>query len=541
MFDTHPLRTTLLSLLDESPIFLFAVVASLGSLLGGVSVRGFSLGVAAVLFVGLFVSAAVPGAQLPADLQSFGLVLFVYSIGVSSASGFFAAIRREGVRYASIALLSVLVGGAICVIYMRRGMVPATAAGLFAGGLTNTPALAEVVEYLRDKLGPGASQLSLPIVAYSVAYPAGVLGAIVAVHVALGGGSAGGNAPRRSILSAAAVVRRQAITGVAIGELLRRFGGRVAVGRVRVDGVDRVPKEADTLQPGALVTLVGFPDDVEEAVKLLGERADENIALDRADVDFRRIVVSNRALVGVPLGELRLPETIGARITRLRRGDVELVPNATTRLEPGDRVRVVAPRDKMKTVTKHFGDSVHILSEVDMLTFGIGIGLGILLGNVTFPLPFGLSFRLGLAGGPLLTGLIAGALVRTGPLVWALPGAANLTLRQFGLTLFFATVGTRAGGEFARLIQTREGLVLAGSGVALTVVVAVVTVLFGKHALGIPPASLAGVVAAVHTQPAALAYANSRSQDPAVGIAYATAFPIATVVKIVAASLLAHG
>jgi putative transport protein len=292
------------------------------------------------------------------------------------------------------------------------------------------------------------------------------------------------------------------------------------------------------LAEGDLLTLVGAPEAVAEVTELLGEPSSTHLELDRSVLDFRRMTVSRREVVGIPLAQLALPQRLGGRITRVRRGDVDFVPTDDTRLEPGDRVRVIAPRERIAELTKFFGDSIRAISEVDMLPFGLGIAIGIAIGHVDIPLPFGLSFRLGMAGGPLVVGLVLGAVVRTGPLVWVLPGSANLTLRQFGLILFFATVGTRAGAEFFRVVTTPDGLVLASLGAGLTAGTAALTLVVGRKLLGLSSAALAGFLAGVHTQPAALTFAHERSGSERVAVHYAMVFPVATVAKILAVQVL---
>jgi putative transport protein len=207
-------------------------------------------------------------------------------------------------------------------------------------------------------------------------------------------------------------------------------------------------------------------------------------------------------------------------------------------LEPGDRVRVVAPRQVMPQVTAFFGDSYRALSEIDIPTFSLGLTLGLLLGTIPIPLPGDVELKLGLAGGPLIVALILGSLNRTGPFEWSLPYSANLTLRQFGLVLFLAGVGIQAGSAFVETIQTRDGIAIFGTGCVVTLTVAFTSLWIGHRFLRAPMGVLTGMVAGIHTQPAVLGFALERSSDEQPNVGYAAVFPIATITKIIAGQLL---
>ncbi|MCS6889416.1 MAG: transporter, partial [Chloroflexus sp.] len=225
-------------------------------------------------------------------------------------------------------------------------------------------------------------------------------------------------------------------------------------------------------------------------------------------------------------------------ITRIRRGDAEILPHGDTTLELGDRVRVVTQRDNMERVTNFFGDSYRALAEIDVVSLGLGMALGMLVGLIPFPLPGGGSFSLGLAGGPLIVALLLGWRGRTGPIVWSLPYSANLTLRQVGMTLFLAGVGTRAGYSFVTTLTQGNGLLLFLSGALITVPVAFATLFIGYKLLKLPFSLLAGMLAGLQTQPAVLAFANEQTGNEAPNIGYAMVYPTATIAKIILAQLL---
>jgi putative transport protein len=540
----------MIEILARNPLLLLFIVSAIGYLLGRVRVGGVSLGVAAVLFVGLFFGALDERLRLPEIVYLLGLVLFVYTIGLSSGPSFVAALRRQGLRDNLLILAMVLLATALTAgLALWLGLAAPLAAGLFAGGLTNTPALAGVLEALARAAGgaPSDAELAVPVVGYSVAYPVGVLGSILAIHLArrLWGAEPAAEAAAlrafgagvEELINRTVRVTRPEMEGRSIGELMRGRGWRVVFGRLQHQGGVAVATGDATLRRDDLVSIVGPREDVERAAAAIGELAPEPLELDRHTLDFRRVFVSNPALVGRRLRDLDLPRSQGAVITRIRRGDLELLPSGDTVLELGDRVRVVTRRDNMEAVSSYFGDSYRGLAEVDVVSLGLGIALGLLVGMLPIPLPGGLSFTLGFAGGPLVVALLLGWRERTGPIVWSLPYSANLTLRQLGLTLFLAAIGTRSGFAFVSTLASGGGLAIFLAGAGVTVLTAAATLLTGRL-LRIPLAQLSGMLAGLQTQPAVLAFASEQAGNELPNIGYASVFPLAMVAKIICAQLL---
>ncbi|MFO0547198.1 MAG: aspartate:alanine exchanger family transporter [Polyangiaceae bacterium] len=524
-------------ILRESSLLLLFVVSGLGYLLGRVRVLGLELGVAAVLFVGLAASAIDPALKLPELVPSFGLGVFVYTLGLGSGPGFFGSLRRRGLRDASLAIGAITLGAACAAIAgVALGLGRARTSGLFAGSLTNTPALAQIVQALKDAHA-SPEQASAPVVAYSVAYPFGVIGALVVLAIAqrvLRRRTSGPDTMRPA--RGALVVRAVELTQGGDPEVLGAENKVVLARYVRAGQV-ATAMAGTHLEPGDIVTVVGTENDVARALTALGKPSDAHPELDRTVLDFRRVFVSNPQAIGRPLHELGLPARFSAVITRIRRGDIEMLATKDTVLELGDRVRVVAPRQRMTDVAKFLGDSYRALAEIDVISFSLGIALGLLVGMIPIPFP-GTTIKLGAAGGPLVVGLVLGRLGRSGPLVWSLPFSANLTLRQLGLLLFLAGVGTRSGDAFAATLQAGGALPMLAAGAMVTVVVATAILFVGYRLLRIPLPTLTGMLAGIHTQPAVLAFAAKRSGEEATGAGYAAVFPVATLAKIVAGQLL---
>lgn len=532
------------TLLQGAQLLPLFVVVALGYLLGTVRVAGFSLGVAAVLFAGLLLGWLLPRAVLPDFVAQLGLVLFVYTIGLASGPGFFASLRRRGLRDNAL-VLGVLFGSWLVALGLARllGFGGPVAAGLFAGALNNAPALAAATETLRAA-HVGAETSGRAVVAFSLCYPLGVLLPLLAVSAsercfgvsykqepASAAYSGHGDGPLLSVT----VCVDNAIEQSA-HDLKHLPDCAVAFGRVRRGDQTSVVEGTTRFQAGDLVTVIGAASSVEALARRLGHTVSEHIELDRSQISFRRISVSNPQITELPLRELALPQRFGAVITRVRRGDVDLTPSADFELLLGDRARVVAPVERLPELTKILGDSARRVAEVDLITFGLGVALGLLLGAISIPLPGGAHFSLGSAGGPLVMGLVLGRLGRSGPLVWTSPYSANMTLRQLGLVLFLAGVGLKAGASLAQ--QSEPGsLAVLLAGVAVTAFVVVSCLLVGHRWLRIPLAALMGMLAGIQTQPAVLAYALEKSELELPNVGYTSAFPLAMIGKIVLAQL----
>jgi putative transport protein len=538
----------IIDLLVEQPLILFFLIAAIGYTLGKVSITGNSLGVAAVLFVGLAFGALDQRLKLSEPFYQFGLVLFVYTIGLSSGPAFFRAIRRRGLRD-NVFVLILLVLAALTSFGIARALSlsGARAAGLFTGALTNTPALAAVLEQIKAT-GAVEALLNEPVVGYSIAYPMGVIGMIVVLAIgkrlfrpdlekeasdlhALG-------ATSEALVNRTVVVTQPRVIGKtaqqvmddeALGAMLTRVAHGQQIGIVDSETV---------LSAGDRVLVVGGEDDVDRAIAVIGAESDASLEADRGTVDFRRVFVSNPDVIGRRVGDLDMPGRFGALITRVRRGDLEFLARDDLVLEPGDRVRFVALRDRIDAVSKFFGDSYRAVSEIDILSFGIGILIGLLLGQIPIPLPGGGSFKLGIAGGPLIVALVLSALHRSGPVVWSIPYAANLALRQIGLIAFLAGVGTRAGFAFVQTLSGPGGVTLFAAGAVITCAAGVLGLVIGYKLLRIPFSLLSGMLAALQTNPAILGFAEKQAGNELPAIGYSTVYPVSMIAKIILAQVI---
>lgn len=533
-----------MGVLTSDPLLVLFVVVALGAALARVRIKGVGLGPAAALFAGLAVSALDPDlADLPAIIPLFGLALFIYTVGLASGPAFFGGLRQDGLRVSVavavlLAAIGLTVGGVSALFDFDAG----ARAGLFAGSQTNTPALSAALEQLAPEIATG--EVTDPVVGYSLAYPLGVVAMIVAAGLSLRRvrhpgrhDAAEPSEPRqRNATSATVIVTREDLP--ALGELRPWRGERLTFSRVEHGGRVGLATNDIVLRPGDLCTVIGPPDVVEQFVDWAGHRSERHLALDRKQLDFRRISVSKRELAGARLGDVDLEGRFGAMATRVRRGDADLVVDRDFVLRLGDRVRVVGPTDKMTEIAAALGDSDRGLSEVDALGFATGLALGLLLAQVTIPIPGGGEIELGVGGGPLIIALVLGTLGRTGPFTWQIPYAANLTIRQLGVSLFLGGVGIRSGATFADAVGTRVGLQLAIAGVIVTATTAALATIMIRM-LRRDPVGGAGMVAGIQTQPAVLAFAAERADgDERVDAGYALVFPLAMILKLVVVQLL---
>jgi len=543
-------------LASSVPALLFTVVG-LGYFIGNIRIRGFTLGVAAVLFVGLVFGALDPvNFVIPEVIYVLGLILFVYTVGLQSGAIFFNLFRRQWLRLTALAAIAIT-GSAVATLVAARlfGIAAPVASGLFCGGLTNTPALAAAVEALRaaltgSPLDPERLRTLMdgPTVGYSIAYPFGVVGLIVAMQVATKLGRvdfaeeqrqarrSNGLTTEEPVLREIRVTNSQLI-GKTFGEaMLTDLTGMVFTRVKRGSEVELVTADR-VLDEGDILVGVGSQAALRKAELLVGPTVGEAMERFSPEIGHRDLRVINRRVAGATAAELAVELGHPVVVSRIRRGATHITPRADTTLEIGDQIRVVAHRGDLDRLTQLVGDPLNDISEADFLSFSLGLVLGVLVGMIPIPIGGGHVVRLGFAGGPLVTGLILGRAGRTGPIVWTMPVNASMTLRQLGLLFFLAGVGTRAGGSFVHTLAT-EGLTLFFVGAAITVVSLVLTLVVARRFFHYDAISAYGIVAGIHTQPAALAFANSHTGSETPNISYAAVYPVALIAKIVLAQLL---
>lgn len=533
-------------LLIDHPILLLFVVASLGYLIGTIKFLGSSLGVAAVLFVGLAFGAANPAFDIPDIVFILGLVLFVYSIGLSSGAAFFKSYKKNGIRDFLFIVASLILSGFMAIgLFFLFGFGADTITGIYTGSTTNTPALAGVIDYI-NTLGitDAESQVENMVVAYSFSYPMGVLGGIIGIIIMekvfkidfekekdqlKDEYPVGKNLSSRTIK-----VTNEKIIGQELRELKKQYNLNVSFGRLSKNGQLSLANFSDKLERDDLIVIVGSEEELDRVTDILGERSKKKLSYYRQEYDSRRIFVSNPKVVGRTISSLNLDEKFSAIVTRIRRGDVDMLAQGQTVLEPGDRIRFVAKRKDLSALSDYFGDSYLESSQVNLFSFGLGIGIGLLIGCIEIPIADGLTFKLGYAGGLLLVALVLGTLRRTGPIVWTLPYSANITLQQIGLILLLAAIGVSSGNSFVSSFNA-EGASIFIAGTIISVLTAVLTLFIGYKMIKIPFSLLMGMVS---NQPAILDFAKTKANSDLPNFGYTMMFPIALISKILIAQIL---
>ncbi|MER5961599.1 TrkA C-terminal domain-containing protein [Streptomyces sp. NPDC002057] len=517
----------------DYPWFTLFIVIAAGSLFGMVRFGPVKLGAAGVLFVGLLLGALDPdiGPAVPAGLSVLGLALYVYTVGLEAGPAFFRELRPQ---------LAVMTGAvaALVVTALAVGFLGSTVFGIdgpylaggYAGIGTTTPGLAAAQA--------GSSDPAQAATGYAIGYPLAVVVTILFVSAVASARTWPGRRDPGTGLPKELVTRTVDVTrAVRWADVPGATGGQLLASVHRPHGdTPRVARDLDTLAPGDQVVLVGGPDAVTAGIEALGTRAAGHL-LDRRDVvDYRRVLLTNPDLAGRTVAELGLGDRFGARATRVRRGDQDLLAHDDLLLQLDDRVRVVMPRERTAEVTAFLGDTEAKVSEVSAVSMGLGLAAGFLIGIPKLTIG-STVLSLGTAAGPLVMAMVLGRLRRTGPLVWVLPTRANLTLRQIGLLIFLACVGLTSGYAFRREAFSLFGLKLL-TVLLVAAVLSYALMLLVARLLGQSRPRSMGLLAGYVGNPAITAYANSRVSDSRVNTGYATLFALAILVKIVCIQLI---
>ncbi len=518
--------------LARQPLLALFLVVATGYALGAINIKGSSLGVGAVLFSGLFLGAIAPKCQPPALLGTLGLVMFLYGLGVQFGTQFFAGLAgKAGRRDNLLAVLGLGAAALVGVVEMHLFTLSAPmTAGLFAGAGTSSPTMQAALE---------AAQSSEPAVGYSVAYPFGMVGAILCMQIVqmlvrpnVEPSSKAG------LVTAEVAIRSDEAVGRTLREAMARIPHGVQVLAVRIGEENRLPEPALVLGADDVLFLGSHDrESLDAARHLLGEHAPGRLVGDRSAIDIVHVFVSKPSLVGTRLCDVKLPDGIEATITHVQRGDTEILTTPDLTLEFGDRVAVITRRASFPIVRKFFGNSIRGTTEFSYLSLGLGMVLGVLLGILPIPVPGLGTMKVGVAGGTLVVALILGKVGRTRYLTWTMPLSANLTLRNFGLSIFLAQVGMSCGAPFVNVVAA-SGLVLLAAGAVILLALALPPLLIGHYVMRMPFDDVLGVTAGVTGNPAILAYAFRSFPSDRVEVCYATVFPATTILKIVIAQLL---
>jgi putative transport protein len=517
-------------IIGTQPILTAFLAIGLGYLVGQISVGSFSLGVGAVLFVGLALGAFAPKAQITGPIGLIGLIMFLYGVGILYGRQFFEGMSgAAGRKYNFLALVAVVVGLLVALgLGQMFGVKIGHTLGIFAGSMTSTATLQAALDVMGNKD---------PSIGYSVAYPFGVIGPILCIYfmTRLVQPKFPAKEPQMHM---GEITLGANWTNATYDDLRRDLPSGIQVTMVRKKAGNVLPSPDLMLEPGdGLLVIAERQDALNEAAARLGKLDPGRIVKDRSALDYIRVFVGKASVVGVPLAQLPLPAGFPVQLLHVRRYDTDIVPAPDLTLEFGDRVGVLMPPDRKAAVRQFFGDSVKAAAEFSYVSLGLGMVLGVLLGLIPIPVPGVGTVTLGIGGGPLIVALIAGKLRRTGPLLWVMPLPANIVLRNFGLALFLATVGVNAGQPFVKTVS-ETGLLLLLIGVAVLLVTVIIVLLVGHYLMKIPYDDLLGVASGATGNPAILVYSTRMAPTERPDIGYAMIFPSMTIVKVIAVQIV---
>ncbi|EKI83874.1 putative transport protein YidE [Escherichia coli EC1849] len=533
-------------------------MAVVGLFIGNVKFRGIGLGIGGVLFggiiVGHFVSQA--GMTLSSDMlhviQEFGLILFVYTIGIQVGPGFFASLRVSGLRLNLFAVLIVIIGGLVTAILHKLFDIPLPVVlGIFSGAVTNTPALGAGQQILRD-LGTPMEMVDQMGMSYAMAYPFGICGilftmwmlrVIFRVNVETEAQQHESSRTNGGALIKTINIRVENpnLHDLAIKDVPILNGDKIICSRLKREETLKVPSPDTIIQLGDLLHLVGQPADLHNAQLVIGQEVDTSLSTKGTDLRVERVVVTNENVLGKRIRDLHFKERYDVVISRLNRAGVELVASGDISLQFGDILNLVGRPSAIDAVANVLGNAQQKLQQVQMLPVFIGIGLGVLLGSIPVFVPgFPAALKLGLAGGPLIMALILGRIGSIGKLYWFMPPSANLALRELGIVLFLSVVGLKSGGDFVNTLVNGEGLSWIGYGALITAVPLITVGILARMLAKMNYLTMCGMLAGSMTDPPALAFANNlHPTSGAAALSYATVYPLVMFLRIITPQLLA--
>lgn len=534
---------------------LLALVCAAGMAIGSAKVKGIGLGSSGILFVGILVGqfGAPIDRQTLNFVREFGLVLFVFTIGLALGPGFFASLKSEGLRLNVLAAVLVILAGVLSpLLGWLVGLDRAAVGGLFAGASVNIPALGAAQQSLATLPNISQERLALPALACAVSYPAAIfasLGTLLLLKIVfhidpVKEAESYANERRRSIdplIRRTLVVENRELESVTIEAICERIDEGVVVSRIRRAGEIEVRPALQGIQVhvGDTILAVGTAQVLDQLERQVGGRSGEDLLAAPGNITFWRIVVTNARVLGKTPGELGLETRFGVEVTRITRGDVEMTAVPGLRLQFGDVLQIVGTEEQLAKVAGLLGNSLQRLNETQFIPLFAGIFFGILVGSIPLVIP-GLSnpLRLGMAGGPLIVALVLGRIGHIGRLVWHMPLSVNHAFREFGIALFFAALGLAAGDQFFAAVVSPRGAMWLLAGMVITMVPLLAIGVWSRVVERMNFVTLSGLLAGGTTNPPALSFATNLCRSEAPTLAYATVYPVTTLLRILVAQVL---
>ncbi len=534
-------------------VIVLSLVCAVGLYLGRIKFLGISLGVTFVFFIGIL--AGHFGLKINQDMldfaQNFGLIIFVYTLGLQVGPGFFSSLKKGGVKLNMMSLALIAVG-LICTLVLSwtTNISLSDLMGLLSGAVTNTPMLGAAQQAILQVRPDDSIEVTRMALACAVAYPLGVIGVILAIIMlkkmfAKDSEKASGNHDDKTYVGEYHV-SNPAVYGKTIKEIMLPLDMHFVISRAWHDGKVTIPTSDTVIQKNDHLLIISGKSEVGSIKTIFGEQEDTD--WNRPDIDWnaidsllvsRHVLVTNSKMDGVKLGSLRLRNAYGINITRVNRAGINLVASPALRLQTGDRLTIVGESKAIDNCSKILGNEAKELNNPNLIAIFIGLVLGLLLGAVPIMIPgMSMPIKLGLAGGPIIVGILMGAFGPRFHLTTYTTQSANLMIRQFGITTYLAGLGLASGEHFFETVFCREGLLWIVLGFALALIpVMVVGIVAGKF-FKVDYARNVGMLCGSMANPMALNYANSTVKGDEPSVAYATVYPLAIFVRVITAQLI---
>lgn len=535
-------------------IFIYSIIISLGVLLGKIKIFGVSLGITFVLFTGIAMGHFGFSANHDVIffIRDFGLILFVFSIGLQVGPGFFSSFRKGGLSLNLMALTIVMLGALTTLaLHFITGMSLPMLVGVMSGAVTNTPGLGAaqqaINQFSGNFFGGGIPDIGL---GYAVAYPFGVLGIIFTMYIIRKKLRINvtkeldlfnqGQHPSETIPEKISIlVNNPEVFNKSIPEISNQMNQEIVISRVLHNGELQLASSETVICENDIILVVAQKGLIPEIVKQIGTLSEMDLTSKSGKLITRRLIITNREVFGKTLGSLKLRTRYNINITRLYRSGIELVASPQIRLQMGDRLTVVGDENSIEKVITHLGNSVKRLNEPNLIPIFVGILSGVLLGSVPVYIPGIINpIKLGLAGGPLIVAILLSKYGYKFSLISYTTPSANLMLREIGIVLFLASVGLLSGEKFIPTLLSGDGFIWMGYGAIITLVPLLLVGFFTRYILKRNYLEICGLLAGSMTDPPALAYANSIAQSEAPSVAYATVYPLVMFLRIFIAQLL---
>ncbi|MGQ9621253.1 MAG: putative transporter [Bacteroidales bacterium] len=535
-------------------ILVYSVAIATGVALGKIKIFNINLGITFVLFAGIAAGhfGFSTNHEVIDFIRDFGLILFVFSIGIQVGPAFFSSLRKSGLKMNMLAMVIVITGALITVlIHFLSGVPMSLMAGIMSGAVTNTPGLGAAQQTINEIMqGINPEEIPDPSLGYAVAYPFGVVGVILSMifirkifrinidkeikntserlHPA-------DEIPEKVTIK----VRSDKVAGKRIGEIVKNGPGKMVISRLFHKGELSLPGPDTVIEENDIILVVSEKKSIPAIVSYIGEESDLDLSSRSGKLVSHRIVVTNPYIAGKNLGSLKLRSRYNINITRIERSGIELVASSGLILQMGDRMTVVGDESSIENVARETGNSLRRLYEPNLVPIFAGIIIGILVGSIPFKIP-GVSnpIKLGLAGGSLIVAILLSKFGHRFSIVLYTTTSANLMLRETGIVLFLASVGLKAGEKFIMSLGSGDGFVWMGYGAVITVLPVIAAGIFAIKWLKYSYFEVCGLFAGSMTDPPALAYANKLAQSEAPAVAYATVYPLVMFLRIFIAQLL---